>query len=374
MIVVSNIEYKAFLKGFDVVVCESTEKTIQDVYDTEIDITLVFDKNDYYRQEEFARRVGRYRCRRIDLQDCETVTEYVEKHGTDGFITLVEQAVEYPIEGLFRAEEFYNELDYYKKHGYPDTIETDMYHFDNHIKFYPGKITTVTGVPSHGKSNFIECILILLARHGGKYAIFSPEHGVTEQLERLMSIYTGINFDYIAGDVYQEAKQFINEHFFFIQSKDNDFTINEIIAASMDCVGLYGINGVLIDPWNMIEHQSKQGETQHEYTGRTLTYIKNKIKQLGIFLIIIAHPRKMPKNSDGFYLVPTAYDISDSAHWYNKSDNILSVYREKQVVEGVVVDKQTNVYIQKIKISRHGKQGVCRFNFDKDSKRFYEIK
>ena len=58
MIVVSNIEYKAFLAGFDVDVCESTEKTIQDVYDTEIDITLVFDKNDYYRQEEFARRVG----------------------------------------------------------------------------------------------------------------------------------------------------------------------------------------------------------------------------------------------------------------------------------------------------------------------------
>ncbi len=43
--------------------------------------------------------------------------------------------------------------------------------------------------------------------------------------------------------------------------------------------------------------------------------------------MVVAHPAKMQRNKDDAYSVPTLYDISDSAHWYNKVDVGIVVHR-----------------------------------------------
>ena len=45
-------------------------------------------------------------------------------------------------------------------------------------------------------------------------------------------------------------------------------------------------------------------------------------------LIVIAHPAKSTKDGDREYRMPTLYDISNSANWYNKCDLGIIVHRE----------------------------------------------
>ena len=48
-----------------------------------------------------------------------------------------------------------------------------------------------------------------------------------------------------------------------------------------------------------------------------------------VHVMVIAHPAKMRKDKDGVYPVPSAYDISDSCHWYNKPEQVLVIHRQE---------------------------------------------
>jgi hypothetical protein len=45
---------------------------------------------------------------------------------------------------------------------------------------------------------------------------------------------------------------------------------------------------------------------------------------------VVAHPTKSAKDGDGNYKMPTLYDISGSANWYNKADLGVIVHRENE--------------------------------------------
>jgi hypothetical protein len=67
--------------------------------------------------------------------------------------------------------------------------------------------------------------------------------------------------------------------------------------------------------------------------------------------------------SSGKYPPPTLYDISGSAHFYNKTDNGFSVYR----------DPETNlvtVFVQKVRFFTDGKKGQTSFVFDPFTQRY----
>ena len=61
--------------------------------------------------------------------------------------------------------------------------------------------------------------------------------------------------------------------------------------------------------------------------GRAIKALKRFAKAFDVHLIIVAHPAKQQKDEKGEYRVPTLYDISDSAHWYNKADLGVIVHR-----------------------------------------------
>ncbi|MDD2998731.1 MAG: hypothetical protein PHV05_06675 [Candidatus Riflebacteria bacterium] len=48
--------------------------------------------------------------------------------------------------------------------------------FDKLYTVRPGDLTVVTGIPSHGKSEFLDALIIKLAqKHGLRFALCSPE-------------------------------------------------------------------------------------------------------------------------------------------------------------------------------------------------------
>ena len=74
---------------------------------------------------------------------------------------------------------------------------------------------------------------------------------------------------------------------------------------------------------------------------------------------LVAHPAKMLKRADGTYGVPTAYDISGSAHFRNKADVCLCVWRDLLATDGI-----TEVHVQKMRFNELGKVGMVQLKYD----------
>jgi twinkle protein len=259
-------------------------------------------------------------------------------------------------------------------HGFPTGVSIGFDNFDQHMKFSPGQVTGITGIPNSGKSEFADQILIKLAQQGWKIGLFSaenqPEHF---HFSKLAEKYIGKSFQSsnafykMTVDELMRAKHFVNDYFSFVELKEENTTVDGMIGKMTELVNRKGINLFLIDPWNYLEHKQKAGQTETQYIGESLTKFCNAAKRLNIHIIIVAHPVKIQKEKDtGRYKVATLYDIAGSANWFNKLDNGLSVYRDQET-------ETVDVHIQKIRFKWCGKIGCVSFKWNYFNGQYTEI-
>lgn len=312
-------------------------------------------------RDELVRRLGKDRCYIVEYPEgCKDANEVFLRHGTDAVRSLITSANLMPLEGIFEAKDIEDNVLTIYRSGYPKGDAIGMDGFDELLTFRPGELTTVTGIPSSGKSNFVDQIMIkLAARHGWKFGIFSPEQQPTEfHVANLCQKYVGESID--GRDRMNELKlkkavEFVNNHFFFMKLDEMDLTIDGILGKAKELVARKGINGLLIDPYNYIEHKIPPGYSETQYVSELLTKIKNFKQVYQVHTFLIAHPTKIPRDKQtGKYEVPTLYHIAGSAHFYNKTDNGFTVYR----------DFETNlvtVYVQKVRFRWIGKIGHANF-------------
>jgi twinkle protein len=90
----------------------------------------------------------------------------------------------------------------------------------------------------------------------------------------------------------------------------------------------HGANMVVIDPWNEMDHSRPRDMSLTEYTGCAIKEFKRLARSMNIHLIVAAHPAKQQRREDGTFQIPSLYDVSDSAHWYNKPEVGIVVHRE----------------------------------------------
>ena len=82
---------------------------------------------------------------------------------------------------------------------------------------------------------------------------------------------------------------------------------------------------------------------------------------------IVAHPTKLQKDRDtGEYPVPTLYDISGSAHWYNKADNGITVFRH-------LAADLTDIYVGKVRFREVGQRGKATLAYCQEVGTYHEI-
>jgi twinkle protein len=128
--------------------------------------------------EKIAQRLGRYRCERITFKNKDANDDLIESVFT--LENSLNNPKKYPVSGTFKVEDL--ESDIYKLYdsGLPETIYPKGSWFDGMKDMFSvmrGHLVTVTGIPSHGKSNFTDWyVLNLLEDHNMKASWFSPEH------------------------------------------------------------------------------------------------------------------------------------------------------------------------------------------------------
>jgi len=325
---------------------------------------------------ELVRRFGKEKCLKIEYpNDCKDANEILVKYGKDYLKNIVKNAKEYPIDGIIDLDEIDAELNDLYDNGYPQGTKIGIDGFDELLQFTGGQFTTVTGIPNGGKSEFVDNILAKsVNNHYWKWGIVSFENApaslhITKIMEKIAekSFAFRQNIDNrISRQEFELCKIIIKDHCFIMNINSVDVTLDGILEKALELVKRKGINGLLIDPWNYIEHKIPTGYTETQYISESLTKIKSFALQHQIHIIVIAHPTKMKKEQNGKYEVPNLYSISGSAHWFNKTDNGICVYRNFDT--GIV-----DIYVQKVRFSWLGRVDFCSFTYNLETRQYISI-
>lgn len=319
--------------------------------------------------DELIRRLGRDRCYSVEYPEgCKDTNEVLLKHGEKAVKKMYDEAKPVPIEGIFDGEDLEDSIIDIYENGYPKGFKIGYREFDDHISWLEGQVTLWTGIPGSGKSELIDQVLTRLSsRHGWRHAIFSPENEPHYQASAIISKFLG--GEMVGDKKVSEMKrdkgiQFIKEHFFFMKVDEIDVTLDGILELARELVIKKGINSLLIDPYNYIEHKIPAGFTETMYVSALMSKLVSFAKANKIHINMVAHPTKIQKDKNsGKYNVATLYDISGSAHFYNKTFNGISVYRDYE-------QKIVTAYIQKVKFKWIGKVGSAEFSYDYSTGRY----
>lgn len=324
-------------------------------------------------REELARRIGKEKCWTVTYPEgCKDANEVLCRYGKDAVKQMIDSAEQWPLEGIVSTDSMFSELEDWYHNGYPKGARAGIQGLDPLITFAPGQLTVITGIPGHGKDEFANWIMACLARNEGwTWGVAGFEEEPAFTATKLMEKFAGKSFAFrhnpdsrINQNDFERSVLMVDDHFYFINLQQIDATMDGILSKAAELVQRKGIKGLIINPWNCLEHKVPAGHSETQYISEELTRLINFLVKYGVHGFLIAHPTKMPKNqATKKYEVPTLYNISGSAHFFNKTHNGISVYRDFEI-------NTVEVYVQKVKWSWLGQTGWSSYGFDTNTRQY----
>jgi twinkle protein len=327
-------------------------------------------------ERELARRISPEKCWRVTYPpDAKDANEVFAQYGAEGVECLIETARPYPVDGLYLANDYRDEVSELYHRGPNNGLGTGWAAADKLYTVRPGELSIVTGIPGSGKSNFLDALAINMAQlHGWGFAVFSPENWPVERhIQQLIEKRVNKPFrqrgqfeNRMTSHDMEKGLEFIDEHFYFIVPREEILSVDAVLEKARIAIFRHGVQGVVIDPWNEIEHYF-ESLTETQYISKQLSKIRRFARTNAVHIWVVAHPRNLLKGSDGQYRPPTPYEISGGANWRNKADICLCIHRP-DFMHG----DETEVIVQKVRFREVGSLGKVSLNFCKDTGRYFE--
>lgn len=334
--------------------------------------------------EELARRLGRDRCWRVRFPTGrKDANEVLVRDGPAALRRcILEGAVPYPINGLLRFGEFEDEILSYYGCELSDArgASTGWADVDRVYRVVPGELTVVTGVPNSGKSEFLDALMVnLCAAEGWRFALCSMENKVRDHARKLLEKYCGSPFfdspEYAAGqprippERLRAGIRWLDEHFSLIRCDDEELpSVDWILSLARAAVMRQGIKGLVIDPYNELDHRRPSNMTETEYVSQMLSRVKRFAQMYEVHVWFVAHPRQMHQWRGE---APQLYDIAGSAHFINKCDNGLVVHRNRDAEQGPL--DHITVHVRKVRNKAAGTIGEALLRYDRATGRYEDV-
>lgn len=323
-------------------------------------------------EDELARRLGRDKCLRVVWpENCKDANEVLVKLGVEALQNVISDARPFPVEGVFSVNDIEEDINTMLEFGMVKGEPTGWGSVNGLYTPAPGQWTLVTGIPSMGKSEWLDALAVNIAENAGwVFGVCSPENQpISWHAAKLME--KRMEERLVAGRVnqakFQEAKAWCNEHFHFIMPEEP--TLDAVLAKAKVLIRRHGMKGLIIDPYNELDHvRRKDGVSETEYVSTFLTQMRKFARENSIHIWLVAHPAKLMKDNKGIYPVPDGYTVSGSAHFYNKADNIIAVHRDL-----TIQNASTEVHVQKIRSRWLGRRGVAYLQWRPECGRFREF-
>ena len=327
------------------------------------------DKAGHALAEEIARRIGRAKCWAINYPaGCKDANEVIQQHGVEALKDVVSKSQPLPLKGVYSAKSYIQDVQDIFAKGVGSGESTGIASIDDLFTIAEGQLSVVTGVPSSGKSEFVDQIMVNLAQNcSWKFAVASFENPPHFHIAKLSEKIVGKAFfegeaERMTNKELTDCSNFIDKHFVFLDSRDGAVsTIDSIIDRAKQAVMRLGIRGLVIDPYNYIEKNTQSDESQS--ISSMLTKVTAFAKAHGVHVWFIAHPAKMYTREDGSMPIPTGMSISGSAAWFAKADLGVTVHR---------VGDDTEIHCWKSRFKWIGKQGAVPLAYDKSTGRYSE--
>lgn len=312
--------------------------------------------------EELARRIGKNKVFLAEMpSEYKDANECLLSGGKEKLQKAVNNAKPYPLSSLYKSSHYESSVVELYDKGFMTGISTGFDNVDELFKIAGGQLSIITGIPSSGKSEFIDQLMINLARNEDwKFAICSFENPPDLHIAKLVEKYVGKSFfsgstQRMTEDERDNALRFVEEHFLFIDFTGGENpTIDSIIEKGIGAVRQMGCRGIVIDPYNYIDMDRSFSET--DSISRMLTKVSQYAKAHDVHVFFVAHPMKLYPDSKGNIPVPTGYNISGSASWFSKADVGITVHREE--------NNMVSVNCWKCRFKWIGKQGQTMLDYD----------
>ena len=304
-------------------------------------------------QQELIRRFGAEVCYTVSFGSCKDANEYLLDYGSSMLSRLVSQAEPVPLENVVTLNDINDELQEFIQEGFKPGYQIGLDNFDSIFSTYTGQFITVTGVPSSGKSDFVDRMVVgYQMKYGWKTAFASPENAPNYlHAHKLMRKVWGDmpNKGHIGGAKWNEVANHVNDNFFFIDMER--YTLESVLRKGAELVKRKGIKCLVIDPYNKVRDVDCTTEDVNKYTMEYLTKIETFAKKYDVLVFIVAHPTKMYKTQEGKIEEPTMYNIKGGGEWYDASYHGLLVHRDYEA-------KTTKVKVLKCKFQNLGENGA----------------
>jgi twinkle protein len=274
-------------------------------------------------QTELVRRLGAEVCYLADFNGCKDANEYLLEYGKEELAKRIAKARPVPLENVTTFKDIENEVTDFVTNGFKPGYQVGLENFDDIFSTYTGQFITVTGIPSSGKSDFVDQMVVgYNANYGWKTAFASPENAPTYlHAHKLMRI-----------DMER-------------------YTLEAVLRKGAELVKRKGIKCLVIDPFNKVRDVDCKTEDVNRYTMEYLTKIEIFAKKYDVLVFIVAHPTKMYKGSDGQIEEPTMYNIKGGGEWYDASYHGILVHRNYEA-------KTVKAKVLKVKFQNLGENGA----------------
>ena len=326
-----------------------------DYFEDKEKVILAVDSDDAGQalQAELVRRLGAEVCFLVSFDDCKDANEYLQKYGKEKLQERITTARPVPLENVTTFKDIEDEITDFVRNGFKKGFQVGLDNFDNIFSTYTGQFITVTGIPSSGKSDFVDQMVVgYNANYGWKTAFASPENAPTYlHAHKLMrKTWQGMpSSKDIHGEKWNRVANHVNDNYFFIDMER--YTLESVLRKGAELVKRKGIKCLVIDPFNKVRDVDCKTEDVNRYTMEYLTKIEMFAKKYDVLVFIVAHPTKMYKDKDGKIEEPTMYNIKGGGEWYDASYHGILVHRDYE-------NKTVKAKILKVKFQNLGENGA----------------
>ena len=255
-----------------------------------------------------------------------------------------------------RPSEYLDDVEKYFSEDLTGGLELPFKKTVDDFKVRMGEVTLVTGYSGHGKSAWLNQVMLGLMKQE-KTMIASFEMLPKATLGRMCQ-QTGEampNYEYI--------KDFLSklEHNLYLYDPEGETTSEKVLEVIYYCAEKLGVKLIVVDSLMKTGINEDDLNKQKSFANKLAV----SARDLGIHIFIVAHSRKTANEHDN----ASKFDVAGSANLTNLVDNVISVHRnkkrEEEVLNGSLDTEVMNqppsaVYLLK---QRHGRGIETKWGF-----------
>ena len=319
--------------------------------------------------QELARRIGKAKCWEVRYPEgCKDANDVLIQHGADALQACIAEAKPWPVEGLATPRDYADRVRKLYQNGMPPGFGTGWSAVDEFYTLNPGNLVVVTGIPGHGKSSWLDALLVnAMSQHGWRVAYASFESPPELHLARLAALKTGKPFGQgpnprMTEQEMEDALDWVSSRVTFLTHDGVMPTVQSLVQRFEAAVLRSGVKAHVVDPFNFVKlNTTREGGMDTEAIGEMLAEFKMLAQRTESVFFLVAHPAK-PMGQPGDW-VPTGYSISGSANFYNRCDFGLTMHRGP---------KGNALHVWKAKWAHQGKIGQVALSYDHKTGGFSE--